>query len=41
MKKYEQEGYEFSTINELKEANKNSKTKEIQAIFNKYGISTK
>lgn len=38
MKQYEQEGYEFSTLNELKQANKNNTMASINAIFAKYGI---
>lgn len=38
MKQYEQKGYEFSTINELKKANKNNTISGIQTIFDKYGI---
>lgn len=38
MKQYQQKGYTFSTISELKKANKNSTIEGIQAIFNKYGI---
>lgn len=36
MSLYEQKGYEFSTINELKEANKNYKLSSIQTLLNKY-----
>ena len=38
MKQYENQGYQFSTINELKKANKNSTIDNINAIFAKYGI---
>ena len=38
MKQYQQQGYEFSTINELKKANKNGTIENINAILNKYGI---
>lgn len=38
MKQYEQEGYEFSTMTELKKANKNNTVADINAIFAKYGI---
>lgn len=38
MKQYKQKGYEFSTINELKKANKNNTISGIQTIFDKYGI---
>lgn len=41
MKQYEQKGYEFSTINELRKANKNSTISNIDAIFAKYGVSDK
>ena len=41
MKQYEQKGYEFSTINELKKANTNSNVANINAILAKYGIETK
>ena len=40
MKQYKQQGYEFSTMNELKKANKNGTIAGIDAIFDKYGIST-
>jgi len=40
MKKYKQRGYTFATINELRQANKNKTVEGIDAIFNKYGIST-
>lgn len=39
MKQYEQKGYQFSTLNELKKANKNGTLEGINAIFAKYGIS--
>lgn len=38
MKQYQQEGYEFSTMNELKKANKNGTIAGIKTIFAKYGI---
>ena len=38
MKQYEQEGYQFSTMTELKKANKNNTVAGINAIFAKYGI---
>ena len=38
MKQYEQQGYEFSTMTELKKANKNNKIASIDAIFAKYDI---
>lgn len=41
MKQYEQEGYEFSTMTELKKANKNNTVAGIDAIFAKYGIDQK
>lgn len=40
MKQYEQKGYEFSTISELRKANKNNTISNIDAIFAKYGISS-
>lgn len=40
MKQYNQQGYEFSTMNELKKANKNGTISGLDALFNKYGIST-
>jgi hypothetical protein len=40
MKQYEQRGYQFSTLNELKKANKNGTIESINAIFAKYGIET-
>lgn len=40
MKQYEQKGVEFSTINELKKANKNGTIEGLDALFNKYGIET-
>lgn len=40
MKQYKQKGYTFATITELKQANKNDKLLGIEAIFNKYGITT-
>lgn len=40
MKQYEQKGYQFSTMSELKKANKNGTIEGINAIFNKYGINT-
>lgn len=39
MKQYEQKGYEFSTISELRKANKNHTISNIDAIFAKYGVS--
>lgn len=41
MKQYEQEGYTFSTINELKKSNKNNTIAELNSIFAKYGINQK
>lgn len=42
MKQYEQKGYNFSTINELKKANSYSKLDEINATYNKLmGIKSK
>ena len=41
MKQYEQEGYEFSTMTELKKANKNHTVSRLDAIFAKYGIDQK
>lgn len=38
MKQYEQQGYEFATLTELKEANKNKTIQGLDAIFAKYGI---
>ena len=38
MKQYEQEGYEFSTMTELKKANKNTVVGKYDALFAKYGI---
>lgn len=38
MKQYEQEGYEFSTMTELKKANKNNTVAGLDALFAKYGI---
>ena len=38
MKQYKQEGYEFSTMTELRRANKNNKISELEAIFAKYGL---
>lgn len=38
MKQYEQKGYNFSTISELKKANKNKTIANIDAIFAKYGV---
>ena len=35
MKQYEQQGYEFSTMAELKQANKNSSVEGIMAKLNK------
>lgn len=41
MKQYEQEGYKFSTMNELKKANKNSTVAGLNSIFSKYDIDQK
>ena len=41
MKQYEQEGYEFSTMTELRKANKNNTVAGLDAIFAKYGIDNK
>ena len=38
MKQYEQKGYKFSTMSELKKANKNNTIAELDAIFAKYGV---
>lgn len=38
MKQYEQEGYEFSTMTELKNANKNNTIAGLDALFAKYDI---
>ena len=38
MKQYKQKGYQFSTISELKKANKNKTIANIDAIFAKYGV---
>lgn len=38
MKQYQQEGYEFSTMNELKRANKNGVVGKYSSLFSKYGI---
>ncbi len=38
MKQYQQEGYEFSTMNELKRANKNGVVGKYNSLFSKYGI---
>ena len=38
MKQYQQEGYEFSTMNELKRANKNGVVGKYNSLFLKYGI---
>lgn len=38
MKQYEQKGYEFSTMSELKKANKNGTVAGLDALFAKYGI---
>ena len=35
MKQYEQRGYQFSTMNELKQANKNASVDSIMARLNK------
>ena len=41
MKQYEQKGYQFSTISELKKANKNHTIANIDAILAKYGVGEK
>ena len=41
MKQYEQEGYEFSTMTELRKANKNNTIAGLDALFAKYGIDQK
>ena len=41
MKQYEQKGYQFSTISELKKANKNKTIANIDAILAKYGVGEK
>lgn len=41
MKQYEQKGYEFSTISELRKANKNNTIAGIDAILAKYGVGEK
>lgn len=41
MKQYEQQGYEFSTMTELRKANKNNTIAGLDAIFAKYGIDQK
>lgn len=38
MKQYEQEGYQFSTMTELRKANKNNTVSKLDAIFAKYDI---
>lgn len=38
MKQYEQKGYKFSTISELKKANKNNTVAGLDALFAKYGV---
>ena len=40
MKQYEQKGYQFSTMSELKKANKNGTLANIDAIFAKYGVKS-
>lgn len=40
MKQYEQQGYTFSTMTELKKSNKNNTVSNLQALFNKYGIDS-
>lgn len=40
MKQYEQKGYNFSTMSELKKANKNNTISGLDALFAKYGIKT-
>lgn len=39
MKQYEQKGYQFSTMSELKKANENGTIAGLEALFNKYGIT--
>lgn len=41
MKQYKQKGYQFSTISELKKANKNNTIAGIDAILAKYGVGEK
>lgn len=41
MKQYKQKGYQFSTISELKKANKNKTIAGIDAILAKYGVGEK
>lgn len=41
MKQYKQEGYEFSTMTELRKANKNNTIAGLDALFAKYGIDQK
>lgn len=38
MKQYKQKGYQFSTISELKKANKNKTIADIDVLFAKYGV---
>ena len=40
MKQYEQKGYTFSTMSELKKANENNNLASINALFAKYGVDT-
>lgn len=40
MKQYEQKGYQFSTMSELKKANKNNTVAGLDTLFAKYGIET-
>ena len=40
MKQYQQKGYQFSTMQELKKANKNGTISGLDALFAKYGIET-
>lgn len=40
MKQYGQQGYQFSTMQELKKANKNGTISGLDALFAKYGIET-
>lgn len=40
MKQYEQKGYQFSTMSELKKANQNGTIAGLDALFAKYGIET-
>ncbi len=40
MKQYEQKGYSFSTISELRKANQNNNVSSINAILDRYGVAT-